>query len=100
MIRGTTPTHTFKLPFDTSIVKEVMVIYAQNEKEVFHKDTFDCELNGKEIIVTLSQEDTLKFNHRQNVQIQVRVLTDDDVALASQIKEITIQNCLNSEVLI
>lgn len=99
MIKGTTPTHTFRLPFDTSIIKEVMVIYAQNEMEVFHKDKYECEFSGKKIIVKLSQEETLLFNHRQNVQIQVRVLTNDDVAVASQIKEITIQNCLNSGVI-
>lgn len=99
MIKGTTPTHTFKLPFDTSNIKKVMVIYAQNEKELFHKDTDECRLNGKKVSVTLSQEETLQFNHKRNVQIQVRVLTNNDVAVASQIKEVAIQNCLNSGVL-
>ncbi len=99
MVRGTTPTHIFTLPFSTSLVKEVMVIYAQNDVEVFHKDTYDCNLEGNEITVTLTQEDTLQLNHHHTVQVQVRVLTTDDTALASTVKVISVEKCLNDEVL-
>lgn len=99
MIRGTTPTHTFKLPFDASQVKEAMVIYAQNDVEVFHKDTFDCTLNGKEISTTLTQDETFMLSHHSNVQIQLRVLTVDDVALASNVQVVSVQKCLNDEVM-
>lgn len=99
MIRGTTPTHTFKIPLDVSGVKSVMVIYGQNNVEVFRKETDDCTLEGNSISVTLTQEETLKFNHSHNVQIQIRVLTVTGNALASDIKVVTVGQCLNSEVL-
>ena len=100
MIRGTTPTHTFKIPLDTSDVKSVMVIYGQNNVEIFRKETDACTLEGNSISVTLTQEETFKFNHNQDVQIQVRVLTLTGNALASSIKVVTVGQCLNSEVLI
>ena len=31
MIIGTTPTHTFDIPFDTSMVDEVKITYAQDD---------------------------------------------------------------------
>jgi hypothetical protein len=99
MTRGTTPTHTFKIPIHSSLVKSVMVIYAQNDKEVFHKDKWDCTMKGNEISVTLAQEETLKFDHRQNVQVQLRILTVDDVAMASLVSVISVKQCLNDEVL-
>lgn len=99
MTRGTTPTHTFKLPFSSSMVKEAMIIYAQNDVEVFRKNTEDCIIEGDEISVTLTQEETFMLNHRQNVQIQLRVLTTEGKALASNVNVISIHQCLNDEVI-
>ena len=99
MTRGTTPRHTWKLPFSSSKVKEAMVIYAQNDVEVFHKDTYECAMDGNEISVVLTQEETLKFDHNFNVQMQLRVLTDEGEALASVIRCVSVQKCLNDEVL-
>lgn len=100
MIRGTTPTHTFKLPFDVSQVKEVMVIYAQNDVEILRKNTVDCEMSNNEVCVTLSQEDTLRFSHYENLQVQLRVLTVGGVALTSGVHVVGVQKCLNNEVII
>ena len=99
MTRGTTPTHEFRLPFNVSQVKEAMVIYAQNDIEVFRKETDDCSMEGETISVTLTQEETLMFNHKQNVQVQLRILTTENVALASTVSVISVQKCLNNEVL-
>lgn len=101
MIRGTTPTHIFTIPLDTSLLKEVVITYAQRDKPVVEKRMADCELNGKEIKVTLSQEDTLKFEERANgVRLQIRALTRDGVALASPIKPVSLREILNEEVLV
>lgn len=99
MIRGTTPTHTFTLPFHSSLVQSAMIIYAQNDKEVFHKDIYECVLSDNTISTTLTQEDTLKFNHRFNVQVQVRILTVEGVAMASYENVISCGKCLNDEVI-
>lgn len=99
MIRGTTPTHTFKLPFDAKLVKSAMVIYAQNDAVVLEKEAKDCTMRGNEISVTLSQEDTLKLDCHFKVQIQLRILTTEGQALASDIHVVSVGKCLNSEVL-
>ena len=99
MRKGTTPTHIFKLPFNTDTLKSVMVIYAQNNVEVFKKETADCVLEGDTVSVTLTQEETFKFNHDENVQIQMRVLTAGGNALASNIQKVAVRQCLNCEVL-
>ncbi len=99
MIRGTTPTHTFVLPFDTANVKECMIIYGQDDKEVLRKEASVCTMSDNKIVVELTQEDTLKFDCKKNVQLQLRVLTQDDKALATKVQTYPVHKCLNSEVL-
>lgn len=100
MRRGTTPRHTFTLPIDTSLLKEIVITYAQDEKPIVEKRKDDCKTEGKKIEVTLSQEDTLKFDKKKAyVQIQIRALTHDGVALASGIKNECLSDVLNEEVL-
>lgn len=99
MIKGTTPTHTFILPFDVSNIKESKVTYAQNDSEVLSKTAVDCTLTENKIIVELTQADTLKFDASQNVQIQLRVLTQEDKALASKIAVRPVYKVLNNEVM-
>ena len=84
MIRGTTPTHTFNLPFDTALIDKIKITYAQNGVVVLTKEKADCSFEGNAVTVKLSQEDTLKLD-ASRVQIQVRVLTTGGDALASDI---------------
>lgn len=99
MIRGTTPTHTFKLPFDSSLVAKAMVIYAQNGVEVFRKELPECQMEGDEISCHLTQEDTFKLQCETNVEIQLRILTTDGNAMATFPRYIGVDKCLNDEVL-
>ena len=61
MIRGTTPVHTFELPFDTAEIKEINIAYAHNGVVVLTKEKADCSFEGNTVRVRLTQEDTLKF---------------------------------------
>lgn len=99
LVRGTTPTHTFTLPFDTEIVGKIKVTYAQNDVVVLEKEQAACECSGNTVTVRLTQEDTFKFDCKQCVQIQVRVLTQTGDALVSEIKHIGVRKCLDGEVL-
>lgn len=100
MRKGTTPTHIFTIPFDTAIVKEALVVYAQDDKEVFRKETYDCMMDGKHIGVKLTQDDTLRFNHSRNVQVQLQVLTTEGDSYVSDVWVIRANQCLNNEVLL
>jgi hypothetical protein len=100
MFKGTTPTHTFTINLDTSLIKSVRILYAQDDKIVFCKETSDCVLEGQTISTKLTQEETFKFDHEKFVQIQVRVLTKDDNSLMTPIKCVGVEKCLENEVMI
>lgn len=97
MIRGTTPTHTFIVPFDVSTIDDIRIIYSQNGKVRLKKTMKDCEMSGNKIEVVLSQEDTLKFVHT-TVSLQVRVMRSGTV-LASKIVNVNCDRCLENEVM-
>ena len=99
MIRGTTPTHIFNLPFDTALIADLRIIYAQSDKEVLVKKLEDCTLEGNSVNVILKEYETLLFSCSKDVQIQVRVLTHNGETLTSAIKIINVEKCLNNEVL-
>ena len=100
MIRGTTPTHKFELPFDTAMLKEIKIIYGQDDNVLFAKRLSDCDLDGNMVSVTLAQEDTLQFNSEKLVQIQIRALTINGDAPATKIMLKSVYMCLDDEVLV
>lgn len=94
---GTTPTHTFTIPVGiANVVEKVRVVYAQCDKIILTKDV--TNLTGNDVIVKLTQEETLKFHHRKPVRIQLRVLTTDGDSLTSNVIERSPYECLESEV--
>lgn len=99
MIRGTTPTHVFKLPVDAGMIQGFMISYAQNGVEILKKEMYDCEIADHFAGVTLTQEDTLALNPKNNVQIQARLLTKEGAAFASPVYVVNVMDCLNSEVM-
>lgn len=100
MIKGTTPTYTFTLPFDTSIVNKVKITYAQDDVTTLEKYTTDCTLNDETISVTLTQEDTFLFDCKKPLEIQIRILTSGGDVIASVPQTIGISKCLDNEVLV
>lgn len=99
MIVGTTPTHTFNVPIDTSSIKVIRVIYKQGDKVVMVKTKDDCTFGDKKVMVKLTQEDTFKFDHKSPVKIQLRILTLDGTALASIPKSVGITECFEDVVM-
>lgn len=99
MIRGTTPKHTFTLPFDTSELEDVRIIYAQDDEVLFKKETADCTLDANVISVTLTEEETLQFNHEKLAQIQLRVQMKGGDILSTDVMVSYVGKCLDTEVL-
>jgi hypothetical protein len=98
MIRGTTPNHTFTLPFDVKTIAEIHIIYSQGSRKLVKRKS-DCTLKGNTVTVKFTQDETLSFDSRQLVELQVRVLTNNGEALASTIWEFTVQRLLEDEVI-
>ena len=108
MIRGTTPTHTFTFNrLDPSTFKVLNIYYAQQGVEILQKNKEDCNFTTKEteegimylVSVTLTQEETIKFNSKYDVEVQLRVLTADERALATQKYKLSVWDVINDEVL-
>lgn len=100
MIRGTTPTHTFQIPLEASMVKDVRISYAQGGVVLAEKTKNDCTLSGNEIKTKLTQEDTLKFRESKPIEVQLRVLTTDGDVMATNIYTLSACKALNEEVLV
>lgn len=98
MIRGTTPTLTFKLPFDCSTIDLINISFAQHSKVLLEKDYYDCVINGNEISVTLSEDDTLKFVSGEHAEIQIRVGIGEQ-RFASQIMKMGVKRVLKDGIL-
>ena len=104
MYRATTPTHTYKLPIQTSDCKIIKVIYKQGETKVikYYMDNIEADgmtLDGDKVIIKLTQEETLMFNAKEPVRAQIRVLTNDDDAFASRRFRIAVNETQDEEIL-
>lgn len=101
MIRGTTPTHTFEVPqIDTSHIRELRITYVQFNNTVLEKDESEVTMSEHLIELTLTQEETLRFNDKLSVSIQLKVLMDDGSVLASRIMQMSVEKILCEEVLL
>ena len=96
---GTTPTHTFTIPFDITLISKLRILYSQNNEVLITKELGDCTVLDNAVEVKLTQQETLAFDPRYNVEIQLRVLTAGGDALSSDIITTTVNRCLESDVL-
>jgi hypothetical protein len=100
IIIGTTPDQIFTIPFDVSDIKTIVVSYGQDNTEVFFKTNDDCTMEGNEIKLKLTQEDTFKLIYGKKVQIQLNILRKDGEKFTSDIIENDVDNkVLHMEVL-
>lgn len=99
MIRGTTPTLEFSLPFDTSEIEEAFVTLSQNDVVVLDKALKDCKCDVRKLSVRLTQEETLKLSCDCKTDIQVRIRTKTGDALASDIVKVNTDRILKDGVI-
>jgi hypothetical protein len=100
MIRATTPTHRFTLPFDyAENVSKVLVTYKQGDEIILEKTEKDITAEGNVMEYTLTQEETKKFAPGKGVSIQVRILGLDGSAMASREIIKPCRDVLNDEVM-
>ena len=102
MIRGTTPTLLFNLPFKASLIKsaEITIKYVDDLKKItIIKTLDDCELGETSIGARLTQEETLQFPAPSIVAVQLRILTTDNIALATEPKNVSVKKLLSEGVI-
>ena len=90
MIRGTTPTLVFKIPFQLTNFNRGWVTFVQLAEDgsvisYLDKALSDCILDANMIELTLTQEETLAFYPNIPLNIQIRLADEDGKAPASDI---------------
>ena len=101
MIRGTTPTLEFTMPFDTSLIAELYITITQNGATALEKTLSDCNCNDTSVSLTLTQEDTLRLEQKpySDSEMQIRVRTVAGEVLASNIMRICVGRILKDGVI-
>lgn len=103
MIQGTTPTLRFNLPIDVSTIKsaEIVVEYVDANKKVqIVKELKHCTTGANYIEVKLTQKETLQLPAPSTVSVQLRVLTNDGSALATDAQKVCVKTLLKGDVIV
>ena len=104
MYRVTTPEHTFTLPQNASAYDVIQITYKQGATKI----TKTCEdgvtpqgvtIDGKNVVVMLTQAETKKFRAGGALTVQVRALTLGGKAYASDRFPIEVKEVNNEEIL-
>lgn len=101
MIRGTTPTLEFALPFEVDLIAEAYVTISQNQSVVIDKSLSELTCAGKTLTVKLSQEDTLKLQQSeiQNSGSADTCANEERRSLASDIMRLHVGRILKEGVI-
>ena len=101
IVRGTTPTLTFTLPFSAEQVAAAYVSFKQKDRLVLEKaaGAAGCACQDNQIAVTLTQEETLAFVGCCKVEMQVRVRSATGQALASKIVTAYVEDVIKNGVI-
>lgn len=103
MIKGTTPTLHFNIPIETANIKaaEIVLQYVDNTKIYTIERTLeDCEVGEKSIAAVLTQEETLALPAPSIAKVQLRILTVDNISLATVPFEVKVKELLKESVLV
>lgn len=105
MYRGTTPTLTISLtdgsgnPISADGFAKLWLTFKCGGV-LITKEKGDLTISDNQISVTLTQDDTLSFSDEKGaVQIQLRTLSDDGKATASEILSVPVERILKDGVI-
>lgn len=103
MRRGTTPTITMTLPEEIHISEITAAAFsiAQAGEEIISKHLSDltADATSNTLEVTLSQEDTLALDKDIVAEIQLKVKTNSESVLVSDIIRASVDRIINGEVI-
>ncbi len=97
--RGTTPYNYFDVPVDLTDAAVIYVTYAQGGCTVIEKTKDDLTVTAEELSVQLTQEDTLAFDSKLPVDIQIRARFADGNAIESTIMRTSVDRILKDGVI-
>lgn len=99
MRRATSHDFSFNLPRDADFYSEILVTLAQNGEEIINKRKAELQLNGPVVSLSLTQEETLRFEAGVPAYVQIRAYATPTEAPGSRVWKIPVYASLNEEVL-
>ena len=100
MVRGTTPTLRFLVPYGASEIESGFITFAQLGETKLEKSIGTEQVTGDgEITLMLTQEDTLALSANSLCQIQLRLKLAGDRAAASNILTCSVDEILKEGVI-
>lgn len=96
---GTTPTHTFTIPFEKELITDLRITYTQKKKKILTKQLKDVEIVGNDINITLTQEETFNFKEKEMVFVQLKIKTVDGKVFNSDLILMRVEPALDNEVI-
>ena len=97
--KGCTCENTFTIPFMEDEIEAIRITYCQKDKVLFEKELGDCTFSEGVVSITLNQEDTLKFDSFQIIEIQLKVKVRGGSVVKSNIIETVTDKVLSCEVI-
>ena len=94
MIRGTTPTLEFTLPFNWGDIDAIDIVFAQCRKVILKKTMDDCTIVDDVLKLKLTKADTLKFQCGREAEIQLIVAFVSGDEIASEIITVNVEHIL------
>lgn len=98
MRKGTTPTLTFRLPYEVEQLSDIKVTISQGGTTL-EKRLDDFKASDTTVYVTLTQDETFLFDDDSVADVQLRAVSTHGEALASKVFRVFIARCLDKEVL-
>ena len=103
MRQGTTPTITMTLPEEIPVDEVTAAVFsiAQTGQEIISKNLSELTVDATSntLAVTLSQKDTLALDKDIVAEIQIKVKTNAERVLASDIIRTPVNRIINGEVI-
>lgn len=99
MRRGTTPTISITVKGLSDIQINKAYLTLKQRGTVVEKTEADMEIDGDMLQVALTQEETLKFMARAEINVQLRVLSKSGTAYASNIVTVPVEAILKEGVI-
>ena len=99
MRRGTTPTISITVKGLSDIQINKAYLTLKQRGTVVEKTEADMEIDGDMLQVALTQEETLKFMARAEINVQLRVLSKSGTACASNIVPVPVGEILKDGVI-
>lgn len=94
MYRGTTPSIILKITGLSEIELDKIYVTIEQRAVVIEKNNDEIEINGDVAKFSLTQKETLSLTAGINARLQVRALSKSDVAYASQILALPVDDIL------